>query len=125
KTEKILSSLQPLWRESHIQARFFGHWLALFVMGTTNWKRLAKWNGTRRFEKDPEFKRYMTNLFAGISDSPLAIHDLPYLLVLLPSKIRKHFIAGRLGLALAHGQNLLLAAPPGLKRQVLRDKAAL
>ena len=104
-------------RYDYFHARFLGIWIAILFMGTDPWARWAKWVAMKRYKSDAPLRSYLIDLFSGVNKDPFGLYDLPYLLGVLPSPIRKRLRALGLNRLLLKPQNAVLTSPLGLYKE--------
>lgn len=121
--EKIASAFETIqaeWRTNYLHARFIGRWIGILFMGKSRWTPWAKWRAIRAYEKDDELKSYLMGLFGGTNKQAFGVYDLPYLLGLLPSRLRKPLERMPLNQSILELQSHILTTPfPVLKERAL------
>ena len=104
-----------------LHTRFLGQWIGRLFMNSSSWAHFVKRRAISRYNADESLKLYTVGLFAGLHKESFGVYDLPYLLGLLPTKIRQTLKGTQIIKSSTGMQNALLTTPPGLLLQKIKS----
>lgn len=106
-----------------LQARFLSLWIGYLFMKSGLINRIAKRHLLARYMSDFELRTYSADFFGGLSDKPVGIFDVPYMLGIFPSAFMRHLQGAKVDHFMAGLQNRALVTPITVATKSFKKRA--
>jgi 2-polyprenyl-6-methoxyphenol hydroxylase-like FAD-dependent oxidoreductase len=123
RTSALLEKVSQLNQGEYLQARFLSLWIGYLFMNSSLINRLAKRHVLARYMSDGKLRTYSADFFGGVSDRPVSLLDVPYLLGVVPTSLMNVVKSAKVDHFMIDFQNQALVNPSRLSGKFFTKKA--